>query len=236
MRADGKVRRWDEARGFGFIESSDGRDVFFHVRDFQGSATPVTGLKVSYEKIHVGGKGPRAMDVRPCAESGASNAWTPPARLGPKASVSTSAPRDKRKYPRQTASQARRPPAGNSLAMALMLAWLGLLVWGGWSARLPPILLAAMAVLNLATYMAYAKDKSAARRGAWRVHEGTLHLLALLGGWPAAWWAQQWLRHKSSKTEFRHVYWTTLILNCAALVWLVGNPDQLAVLRQAIHF
>ena len=37
-----------------------------------------------------------------------------------------------------------------------------------------------------------------------------LHLLALLGGWPAAWLAQQNMRHKSSKTAFRAIYWATI--------------------------
>jgi uncharacterized membrane protein YsdA (DUF1294 family) len=33
--------------------------------------------------------------------------------------------------------------------------------------------------------------------------------------------AQQNMRHKSSKTEFRAVYWLTIVLHCGALVfWL----------------
>ena len=40
-------------------------------------------------------------------------------------------------------------------------------------------------------------------------------------GWPAAWVAQQNMRHKSSKTEFRAVYWFTIVLHCSALAWVV---------------
>lgn len=76
-------------------------------------------------------------------------------------------------------------------------------------------------------YVAYAVDKSAAQRGAWRTSEQTLHLLALLGGWPAAWWAQQWMRHKSSKASFRMVYWCTVLLHSAALGAIVWQPGWL---------
>ena len=107
----------------------------------------------------------------------------------------------------RSARQQDTPPAGARLAMLLMLGWLALLAWGAWTQRLPLWLLAAVAGLNLVTFFAYALDKSAAQRGAWRTPEQTLHLLALLGGWPAAWWAQQWLRHKSRKQAFRSAYW-----------------------------
>ena len=44
--------------------------------------------------------------------------------------------------------------------------------------------------------------------------------MALAGGWPGALLAQQWLRHKSAKREFRAVFWATLVLNVAGLVLL----------------
>ena len=84
-----------------------------------------------------------------------------------------------------------------------------------------------LAVLNGVTFVTYAVDKSAAQRGAWRTSEKTLHLLALLGGWPAAWWAQQWMRHKSSKASFRMVYWCTVLLHSAALGAIVWQPGWL---------
>jgi len=65
MHKQGKVVRWEAERGFGFIRSPDTpADVFFHIRDFRGPGTPSEGLAVSYEEIHVGGKGPRAMAVQ----------------------------------------------------------------------------------------------------------------------------------------------------------------------------
>jgi uncharacterized membrane protein YsdA (DUF1294 family)/cold shock CspA family protein len=75
-------------------------------------------------------------------------------------------------------------------------------------------------VLSLLTFLVYAKDKSAAKKGKWRTPESTLHLLAFAGGWPGALIAQQKLRHKSQKQSFRFVFWITVVLNCSVFVWI----------------
>jgi uncharacterized membrane protein YsdA (DUF1294 family)/cold shock CspA family protein len=76
-------------------------------------------------------------------------------------------------------------------------------------------------VASAVTFIAYAFDKSKAKRGAWRTPESTLHLLALIGGWPGATVAQQTLRHKSQKKAFRITFWLTVIINISALTWLL---------------
>ena len=98
MRGEGSIRRWDAARGFGFIQTAERRDVFFHVRDFRGAGAPTEGLRVSFEAIEVGGKGPRAMDVRPLS-----------ATAGPAATNGAIAARAAPPAPR---SSSRRPASG----------------------------------------------------------------------------------------------------------------------------
>lgn len=75
--------------------------------------------------------------------------------------------------------------------------------------------------LSVLTFVAYAIDKAAARKGAWRISENTLHFLDLLGGWPGGWMAQKFLRHKSSKRSFRQVYMVTVVLNVVLLAYLL---------------
>lgn len=75
-------------------------------------------------------------------------------------------------------------------------------------------------IVSCLTFLAYWKDKAAAQRDRWRTPESTLHMLALVGGWPGATLAQKKLRHKSKKQEFRFVYWITVILNVGFFVWL----------------
>jgi uncharacterized membrane protein YsdA (DUF1294 family) len=56
------------------------------------------------------------------------------------------------------------------------------------------------------TYAIYAVDKRRAREKAWREPESMLHLLELLGGWPGAFFAQRFLRHKSAKGTYQFVF------------------------------
>lgn len=72
-------------------------------------------------------------------------------------------------------------------------------------------------------FLAYAFDKSAAKKDQWRTPERTLHFFALVGGWPGALAAQKLLRHKSKKQSFQVVFWATVILNCSALAWLFSS-------------
>lgn len=87
--------------------------------------------------------------------------------------------------------------------------------------------------MSLITYVFYYVDKTAAQKGAWRTKESTLHLLALLGGWPGALAAQQLLRHKSIKKPFRTVFWITVVLNSCAFIILM-NPSAVEYLKSLI--
>ena len=85
----------------------------------------------------------------------------------------------------------------------------------------PPVWFAAVYVAaSLVTFLAYAHDKTSAVRGDWRISERTLHTLALAGGWPGALLAQQFLRHKSIKGEFRSTFWGTVAVNVVAFLLL----------------
>ena len=79
----------------------------------------------------------------------------------------------------------------------------------------------AYVVMSAVTFIVYAMDKRAARRGAWRTPESTLHLLELFCGWPGALFAQNVLRHKSVKTSFRIVFFVAVALNLSCLGFLV---------------
>lgn len=86
-----------------------------------------------------------------------------------------------------------------------------LLVAGGWL------------VLSLATYLVYSVDKRRARANARRISESSLHLCALLGGWPGAFLAQRRLRHKSSKIWFQCVFWLIVVsYQLVAVDYLLG--------------
>jgi uncharacterized membrane protein YsdA (DUF1294 family)/cold shock CspA family protein len=67
----------------------------------------------------------------------------------------------------------------------------------------------------------YIIDKSNAKRGEQRIPEITLHLMAIIGGWPGAAIAQQTLRHKNRKQSFKVGFWLTVLFNLACFVWFI---------------
>lgn len=209
--------RWDEGKGFGFIRRpSLAQDVFVHVRDLGSNIgeSPRPGLRVTFEEIHVGGKGPRAVAVQPLA--GSSAGGHPRTRTG--APVQS----------RNDGGRRTRPATRSDgwWVLPLMPAYVVALIWLVLQRQLPWWVLAVTVLLNLGTFFAYWQDKYAAQQRRWRIKEGTLHLWSLAGGWAGAWFAQQILRHKSVKASFRTTYRGTVVIHCAGVFgfwWLSRN-------------
>lgn len=120
-----------------------------------------------------------------------------------------------------------------TLTLSLAAAFLAFVAIATFIGKLPVAVLGLYLVGSLLAYFAYAIDKSAAQNGRWRTKEDTLHLLSLIGGWPGALIAQKRLRHKSSKEAFQVVFWSTVVINCGALAWLL-TPSGGAALRSIL--
>ena len=63
--ATGTVKFFNDEKGFGFISQEDGRDLFVHFSNIEGSGrrTLTVGQTVEYE-LGEGRKGPEATNVR----------------------------------------------------------------------------------------------------------------------------------------------------------------------------
>ena len=64
--AEGKVKWFNEKKGFGFIENDEGGDVFVHFSAIQGEGfkTLYEGQRIRFD-IEQGKKGPAAVNVQP---------------------------------------------------------------------------------------------------------------------------------------------------------------------------
>ncbi len=64
MATTGRVKWFDEKKGFGFIERESGNDVFVHFRAIQGEGfkTLAEGQEVEFD-VEDGQKGPQAVNV-----------------------------------------------------------------------------------------------------------------------------------------------------------------------------
>ncbi|MGL6075826.1 MAG: DUF1294 domain-containing protein [Fimbriiglobus sp.] len=92
------------------------------------------------------------------------------------------------------------------------------------------IYLGLVLVMSLACFVAYGWDKWCAAKGSRRLPEQTLHVLALLGGWPGALLGQRHFRHKTKKLSFLIVFWCLVALHIAIVGTVAylffGNPLQ----------
>lgn len=75
-----------------------------------------------------------------------------------------------------------------------------------------PLVLGITAGIWLLTFFVVRGDKASAQAGEWRTPEATLHLLELLGGWPASFLAQRIYWHKVSKFSYQFVFWLIVAL------------------------
>ena len=66
MRVTGRVKWFDEKKGFGFIERDGGSDVFVHFKAINGEGykTLTDGQEVEFD-VEEGPKGPQASNVTP---------------------------------------------------------------------------------------------------------------------------------------------------------------------------
>jgi CspA family cold shock protein len=69
-RETGKVKWFNDAKGFGFIERAQGGDVFVHFSSIRGAGfkSLSEGQKVEY-LVADGPRGPQAQDVSPVADT-----------------------------------------------------------------------------------------------------------------------------------------------------------------------
>ena len=197
----GQLIKWQDDRGFGFIQPTDGgRDVFLHISDLRkGSRRPQVGDTIYYRVTTDAGK------------TRAYNAFIPGQQVT--ATHPPVSPRDR--LWRLFITVLTTP-----LLIALPLVGISQL-----SSHLklasPLLLLLPYLGMSLITFYLYADDKARAQKGRWRRTEMTLHRCEFLGGWLGGFIAQQLLRHKNRKPSYQLTFWAIVLVHQALwLLWL----------------
>lgn len=191
MKYQGKVLNWNDDKGFGFVEpNGGGKRAFVHIKAFK----PRSRRPVNGEVI-----------------------------------VYELVHENNNRYKAENIQFARHAKNlnkpnnaknGSNFGGVFTIIFFAVLLVSTFSGKLPAIVVGVYIVMSVITFTIYAIDKSAAQNDRWRTQESTLHMFSLIGGWPGAFFAQKKLRHKSSKKEFKRVFWVTVVLNLAGLFWL----------------
>ncbi len=206
MRDQGRLVEWFDDKGYGFIQPEDGSKgrVFLHIKDFaRPGPRPILGCALEY-LVQLDGQGRyKAKQVTYLKAA--------------QTQKNTAKPK-----PTHSKNQAKMQPMQIGIIIYIIVL-AGLMLAG----LLNSIVLLLISVMNAITYWMYAQDKEAAQAGNRRVPENTLHILSVLGGWPAAWLAQQKLRHKTQKQPFRKIYFCTIIFNILIILWLISPLNSM---------
>ncbi|AXQ23752.1 DUF1294 domain-containing protein [Acinetobacter wuhouensis] len=202
MRDQGRLVEWLDDKGYGFIQPNDeskGR-VFLHIKDFaQKGPRPIVGCALEYV-VQLDGQGRyKAKQVTYLKASQTVSKSTRPAK--------------------KSNAQATSKLQPMQILCVVYIVALAILSVSGF---LNGMVLLFVSIINVMTYWFYAQDKESAQNGQRRVPENTLHVLSFLGGWPAAWLAQQRLRHKTQKQPFRKIYFCTIFFNILLILWLIS--------------
>ena len=206
-KQQGRVTKWQDDKGFGFIETADGESVFFHVSEFKAQRRPAIGEEVIFS---VGYDNQRRLQAKEVQEL----------------SFVQQKMAQKNKQIRQRnhkRSAQAEFESGQKKRLFLGVGFYGVLILLAVMNKLSWLVVGWYVALGIITYAMYAKDKAAAQSGNWRTPESTLHLLSALGGWVGAMVAQTYLRHKSQKAEFRLAYYLTVIINMAGLLFILAG-------------
>lgn len=206
MRHQGRITTWNDDKGFGFItRNNEGTTVLVHVSAFRDRQRRPVVGELVTYAITSDAKDRRR--VVQVAFVGE------PTRVR---DTSTT----------RTTGIGTLVPAMLFMALVVVAAVIGRLAW---------IVVGFYALASLITFFAYGLDKAAARTGRWRTRESTLHLFALIGGWPGAAIAQYALRHKSRKGSFRIVFWLTVLIHCTVAGWLYHSRNGAEALARFLH-
>ena len=212
-KQQGRVTKWQEDKGFGFIETEAGESIFFHVSEFKAQRCPAIGEEVVFTIGYDNQSRLQAKEVQ-------------------ELSFVQQKMAQKNKQIRQRnhkRSVQAEFESGQKKRLFLGVGFYGVLTLLAVMNKLSWLVVSWYIVLGVITYAMYAKDKAAAQSDDWRTPESTLHLLSALGGWVGAMVAQTYLRHKSQKAEFRLAYYLTVIINMAGLLFILagGGLDAL---------
>lgn len=204
-RDQGRLVEWFDEKGYGFIQSDHDKEhkVFLHIQDFaKKGPRPLVGCALDYA-VAVDSDGRiRAKDV-----------------------IYLKASQTQKKFDTRIESFSKQNSNLDKMTIGIIFYWLVIFILLN-VGKLPHFYFLWLILVNALTYFAYRRDKNAVQFGLQRIPELTFHLLAMLGGWSFAWFAQQKFRHKTQKQPFKKIFFCTVVLNILFTIGMLILLEQ----------
>ena len=212
-RKKGKIIKWDDDKGFGFILPADSqKNIFVHIKSFTDrNVRPVENQIVTYTVQNNDNGKVSAINVSRSTDN--------PIRSR------TNSSNVKNIIPKHKRNNKNNIPLGqkstHNIPMLYIIFILGFMVFlfhfSILEEKLPPFVIIVYIVMGIITYYIYSEDKSQAIDSERRTSEQSLLTLSLFGGWVGALIAQHKFRHKVKKTSFQISFWTAVFFNILLL-------------------
>lgn len=189
MRHQGRIIKWYDDKGFGFIRAAtDSKDVFLHISEIQRlNKRPVINELVTYE-ITKDEKGRfRAVNVGYLLA-------------------------------KDESKKSDNSISFSFSFLVFVCLFTTFVIERTLRGLLPHFYIFVYLGANLLVILYYYQDKASAIKNDWRTEESTLHWLSLLGGWGGAYVAQKLFRHKHKKASFMFTYKLTVLINCLVVI------------------
>ncbi|MCW8821173.1 MAG: cold shock and DUF1294 domain-containing protein [Sulfurovum sp.] len=212
IRKKGKIIKWNDDKGFGFILPSDSKkNIFVHIKSFSDkSVRPAEGQNVTYTVQKNNDGRDAAVKVSRATDNIVRNRAS-----------SNSNKNINQMYKRINTNniQLDLKPAQSIplLYTMIILSFVVFLFHFTIEGKLPPFVMVIYIIMGIMTYFIYSEDKDMAINNERRTSEQRLLALSFFGGWLGALIAQQKFRHKTKKISFQMSFWTTVFFNIMLL-------------------
>lgn len=212
IREKGKIIKWNDDKGFGFILPTDNqKNIFVHIKSFSDqSVRPTEGQDVTYTIERNNDGRDAAIKVSRASDNIVKN----------RASSNhnkNSNPMYRRSNTNNTQLDFKSAHSIPLLYTIIILSFIAFLFHFSIEGKLPPLVVGIYIAMGIMTYYIYSEDKDMAINNERRISEQRLLTLSLFGGWIGALIAQQKFRHKTKKISFQMSFWTTVFFNIMLL-------------------
>ena len=212
IRNKGKIIKWNDDKGFGFILPSDSqKNIFVHIKSFSDkSLRPTEGQDVIYTVQKSDDGRDSAIKVSRSTDNLVRNR----AGINRKKNIK---PTYKRINTDNTQLDLKSAHSISPIYTIIILSFLAFLFYFTIEGKLPPYVIVIYIVMGIMTYFIYSEDKDMAINNERRTSEQRLLTLSFFGGWIGALIAQQKFRHKTKKISFQKSFWTIVFFNIMLL-------------------